>query len=345
VTRRPNVERADVNAAQRITAIVQRQRRIVLTSWTFVFSEALEYYASASHDNLNKISLRRLIVDQITRRQFGMGLAGAFAGFSLRSRGDKVKPSTFAGIQIGVQSYTFRTFSVDKMIESMTAIGLSNVELWDGHLNPGKASEADFKAIKKKFDDAGIKVGAYCVNFPADSKDDYLDRGFNGALLLGTNVMTASVRKPIVPRLDQWCQKYKIKLGLHNHWFGYKTYKGDRTQEFETPDDWANALKNSSQYLSINLDIGHFYAAGFDPVSFIREHHQRIVSLHVKDRDKDEDHTQRRFGQGSTPITETMKLLKTLKFKYVANIEYEPESADPVEGTRTAFEYLKKTLA
>jgi len=284
-------------------------------------------------------------VNQITRRDFGMVMAGGFTGLLLRSPVDKVKPSIFGGITVGVQSYTFRAFSVDKMIDAMTAIGLSNIELWDGHLNPGKASEADFKAIRKKFDDAGIRVGAYCVNFPLDSNDDYLDRGFNGALLLGTNVMTASVKKPIVPKLDQWCQKYKIKLGLHNHWFGFKGFKGDRAQEFETPDDFMNALKSSSQYLSINLDIGHFYAAGFDPVSFIREHHNRIVSLHVKDRDKDAEHTQKRFGQGSTPITETMKLLKKIKFKYVANIEYEPETADPTEGTRTAFEYMKQALS
>lgn len=284
-------------------------------------------------------------VEQITRRQFGLGLAGAVTGFGFRSPSDKVKPSIFGGIQVGVQSYTFRAFSVDKMIEAMVAIGLSNIELWDGHLNPGKASEADFKVIKKKFDDAGIRVGAYCVNFPVDSKDDYLDRGFNGALLLGTNVMTASVKKPIVPKLDQWCQKYRIKLGLHNHWFGYAGFKGNRSQEFETPDDFASALKGASEYLSINLDVGHFYAAGFDPVSYIREHHKRIVSLHIKDRDKDADHTQRRFGEAATPIAETMKLLKQIKFKYAANIEYEPESANPIEGTRTAFEYLKRTLS
>lgn len=273
-----------------------------------------------------------------------MGLAGAFAGLTLTSRGDKVKPSVFGGIEVGVQSYTFRTFSVDKMIEAMVSIGLSSIELWDGHLNPMKASDADFKAARKKFDDAGISVNAYCVNFPVTATDEHLDRGFNGALLLGTKVMTASVKKPIVPRLDQWCQKYKIKLGLHNHWFGYAGFKGDRTQEFETPDDFANALKGASQYLSINLDIGHFYAAGFDPVSYIREHHKRIVSLHIKDRDKDADHTQRRFGEAATPIAETMKLLKKIKFKYAANIEYEPELANPIEGTRTAFEYLKRSL-
>ena len=274
-----------------------------------------------------------------------MGLAGAFAGLTLRSPGDRVKPSVFGGIQVGVQSYTFRAFSIDKMIEAMVTIGLSSVELWDGHLNPGKTSEADFKTIRKKFDDAGIKVGAYCVNFPIDSKDEYLDRGFNGALLLGTKVMTASVKKPIVPRLSEWCQKYKIKLGLHNHWFGEAGFKGDRSQEFETPDDFMNALKGSSDYLSINLDIGHFYAAGFDPVSFIRDHHPRIVSLHIKDRDKDAEHSQRRFGRGATPIAETMKLLKKISFKYAANIEYELESANPTEGTQTAFEYMKRELS
>jgi len=263
----------------------------------------------------------------------------------IRGVDDRIKPSIFGGIQVGVQSYTFRTFNVDKMIDSMKSIGISSVELWDGHLNPGKASEADFKAIKKKFDETGITVSAYCVNLPVDSTNEHLDRSFNGALLLGTRVMTSSVKKPIVPRLSDWCQKYKIKLGLHNHWFGYKEFKGDRTQEFETPEDFMNALKGSSDYLSINLDIGHFYAAGYDPVSFIRDHHPRIVSLHIKDRDKDAEHTQRRFGQGATPIIETMKLLKKIRFKYAANIEYEPEQANPIEGTQTAFGYLKRALS
>ncbi|HEX8089805.1 MAG TPA: sugar phosphate isomerase/epimerase [Blastocatellia bacterium] len=281
----------------------------------------------------------------LTRRQFGAGLLGAAAGLAPRMPGDKLKPSTFGGVKVGVQSYTFRRFGVDKMIEAMRYAGLTSVELWDGHLNPKRASEADFKALKKKFDDAGIGVNSYCVNFPVDADDDYLDRGFGGALLLGTGVMTASVKKSIVPRLDQWCQKYKIKLGLHNHWFGESWYKGDKTQEFETPQDYIDALRGASQYLSINLDIGHFYAAGYDPVSFIREHHKRIVSLHIKDRDRDEAHSQRRFGQGATPIVETMRLLKKVKFAYTANIEYEPEQESPTEAVREAVAYLKRALS
>jgi sugar phosphate isomerase/epimerase len=188
-------------------------------------------------------------------------------------------------------------------------------------------------------------VGAYCVNFPMDASDEYLDRGYNGALLLGTNVMTASVQKPIVPRLDQWCQKYKIKLGLHNHWFGDKWFHGDKSKEFESPDDLLTALKGSSEYLNINLDIGHFYAAGYDPVAFFRQHHDRIVSLHLKDRDKDPDHTHKRFGQGATPISEVMKQAQRVRFPYVANIEYEEEMANPTEAVRAAIAYLKQVLS
>jgi sugar phosphate isomerase/epimerase len=227
----------------------------------------------------------------------------------------------------------------------MKDVGLTSIELWQGHLDPAKASEADFKATKRAFDEAGIKVSAYCVNFPEDASDDLLDRGFRGALALGTRVMTASVKKEQVKRLDQWCVKYKIRLGLHNHWLGDSWFKGDKTKEFESPTDLMNALKGSSRYMSINLDIGHFYAAGFDPVAFFREHHARIVSLHVKDRDRDAEHSNRRFGKGATPIVETMKLARQLRFRYAANIEYENEPENPVDGVREALVYLKGVLS
>jgi sugar phosphate isomerase/epimerase len=280
----------------------------------------------------------------ITRRQFSGILLGA-AGVGLLRPFDKVKPSIINGVQIGVQSYTYRKFTIERMIAEMQKVGLSSVELWMGHLDPMKTSEAEFKVVKKKFDDAGIHVSAYCVNFPKDASDEHLDRGYNGALLLGTNVMTASVQKSLVPRLDQWSQKYKIKMGLHNHWFGEEWYKGDRTQEYETPDDFLNLFKTTSKYMNANLDVGHFSAAGYDPVAFLRQHHDRIVSLHVKDRDRDAKRSNRRFGHGATPVIEVMRAAKEVKFKYAANLEYEIEEDNPTAGLLDAFEYVKRALA
>ena len=281
-----------------------------------------------------------------TRREFTAGLGAAAAGLALRpvAAAARLKPSVFGGIQVGVQSYTFRAFDIDRMIAAMTSIGLSSVELWNGHLEPMKTTEAGFKAVRRKLNDAGITVSAYCANFPADTTDEHLDRAFQGAGLLGTNVMTSSVEQPIIPRLDQWCRKYKVRLGLHNHWLGDTWFKGDKSINFEGPADWARALEGRSEYLGINLDIGHFSASGHDPVAYFREHHGRIFSLHIKDRDKDGGHTYRKFGEGATPIAATLRLARDLKFRYAVNIEYEMDERDPTEGVRHSFEYVKRIL-
>jgi sugar phosphate isomerase/epimerase len=280
-----------------------------------------------------------------TRREFTSGLTAAAAGLAFRPAPPaKVKPSVFGGVEVGVQSYTFRAFDLDRMIAAMRSIGLSSLELWNGHLDPMKADEAEFKAVRRKLDDAGIKVSAYCANFPTTAPDEHLDRAFRGAGLLGTDVMTSSVEKPILDRLDARCRKHKVRLGLHNHWLGDRWFKGDKSINFEGPDDFLEAIKGRSEYLAFNLDIGHFSAAGHDPVAFFREHHKRIVSLHIKDRDRDAEHTYRRFGQGATPIREVLKLARQVRFPYAANIEYEMDEQDPTEGVRDSFAYVKRAL-
>jgi sugar phosphate isomerase/epimerase len=289
-------------------------------------------------------------MDRFTRRVFTRGALGAAAGVALGRTAraadtiGKLKPSIVGGLQIGVQSFTYRKFTLDRMIESMRAVGISSVELWTGHLDPEKHDEADYKAARGKLDAAGITVNAYCVNFRPDATADLLDKAFKGAGLLGTSLMTTSTEKSVVPRLDEWCGKYRVTIGLHNHWLGDSWFKGDPRQNFEGPADYAEAFAGRSQRIAINLDIGHFSAAGHDPVAFFREHHERIVSLHVKDRDKDKEHTYRRFGEGATPIVDVLKLARRLKYKYPANIEYEMDENDPTEGVRDSFEYVKRAL-
>jgi sugar phosphate isomerase/epimerase len=288
----------------------------------------------------------------LTRRQFAASLAGASAGLTLARPGTaastdsgKIPSSVVGGLQFGVQSFTFRAFTLDRMIDAMRTVGLSSLELWTGHLDPAKHDEAEFKAARAKLDAAGIKVNAYCVNFRPGVTDELLDKAFRGAGLLGTSLMTTSTEKALLPRIDEWCQKYDVTIGLHNHWLGDSWFKGDKAQNFGGPDDFAEGLKGRSKRIAINLDIGHFSAAGYDPVAFFQEHHERIVTLHVKDRDSDAEHSNRRFGHGATPIIPVLKLAQKLKYKGALNLEYEIEEQDPTEGLLDAFGYVKRALA
>lgn len=288
-------------------------------------------------------------MERLTRREFTIALLGATAGLTL-GRGafaddlGKIPPSVVGGLEIGVQSYTFRAFTLDRMIEAMREVGLSSLELWTGHLDPEKHGEDAFRAVRDKLDAAGIRVNAYCVNFRPDASDELLDKAFRGAGLLGTSQMTTSTEKSIVPKLDQWCQKYGVTIGLHNHYLGDAWFKGDKAQNFEGPDDFAEALEGRSDHIAVNLDIGHFSAAGHDPVAYFREHHERINAVHVKDRDDDETRSYRRFGEGATPIVEFLKLAKDVGFRHALNLEYEIEEEDPTDGVRHAFEYVSAVL-
>ena len=285
----------------------------------------------------------------VTRRTFTSGVLGATAGLAFGRTAwaqlGKVKPSIVGGLKIGVQSYTYRKLTLEKMIDSMRAVGISSVELWTGHLDPAKHDEADFKTTREKLEASGITVNAYCVNFRPDVTPELLDKAFRGAGLLGTSLMTTSTEKSVVPKLDEWCEKYKVTIGLHNHFLGDEYMKGREALNFGGPADYAEALRGRSKRIAINLDIGHFSAAGHDPVAYFKDNFDRIVSLHVKDRDQDAAHTYRRFGQGATPIAEVLKLARRLDYKYAANIEYEMDENDPTDGVRDSFAYVKRALA
>jgi sugar phosphate isomerase/epimerase len=278
----------------------------------------------------------------IDRRGFIAGVVAAGSGLAL---GRAFAAGRFGGLEIGVQSFTFRKLSLELMIEAMRTVGLRSVELWDGHLSPARHTEKDFDDARAKLDAAAIRVSAYCANFDAAVSDELLDKAFRGARRLGTAVMTTSTEKSVVPRLEPFCAKYGVTIGLHNHRLSDSWFTGVRAQNFETPEDWAQALAGRSKRIAINLDIGHFAAAGYDPVAFFREHHRRIVSLHIKDRAADAECSNTRFGRGATPITAVLKLARQLKFKYAVNIEYELDPEDPTPGVRDALEYVEHVLA
>ena len=177
-------------------------------------------------------------------------------------------------------------------------------------------ASSHFHEIRTKFDNAGVKLYAFTYGFRKGMTDEEIERGFQAAQALGVKYITSSSNVSVAPRVDKYAQKYKIMVGFHGH---------DDTSdpdEFSTPETFARAMKGASHYIGVNLDIGHFVAANGDPVAYIREHHQKIVTLHIKDRKKNHG-ANLPFGQGDTPIVEVLRLLRDNKWKIPANIEYE----------------------
>jgi sugar phosphate isomerase/epimerase len=281
----------------------------------------------------------------MNRRDFGKLAAGALT--AVAAEGAHRIDSKIAGVQIGAQTYSFRDRPLDACIAAMKEIGLGEAELWDGHIVPKDADALkefrrnppldQMREVRRKFDNAGIDLYALTYPFTKGLSDEELARGFDMAQAMGVKYITSSANVSVAKRLDPLAQKYKIVVAFHNH-------SNKAPDEFARPEDWEEALRGASRYLAINLDIGHFTAAGYDPVSFLAEHHARIITLHIKDR-KINQGPNMPFGQGDTKIKEVLQILKAKKYPIPANIEYEYNGGDTVEEVKKCFAYCKAALA
>jgi sugar phosphate isomerase/epimerase len=194
-----------------------------------------------------------------------------------------------------------------------------------------------FKEVRKKFDTAGVKLQAYNYSFNDSFTDEEIDRGFQMAKALGVKFITASSTLSAAKRVAPFADKYKIIVAMHNH------ANLTDPNEFAKPESFAAALE-MSKYFGVNLDIGHFTAANFDPISYLEANHARITNLHLKDRKKDNG-ANTPWGEGDTPIKQVLQLLKQKKWNIPANIEYEYRGEDTVAEVRKCFQYCKDALA
>jgi sugar phosphate isomerase/epimerase len=266
--------------------------------------------------------------------------------------------SVVSGVRLGAITYSFRDMprtpgasdAVDVMIKACTECGIGEIELFSPHVEPVTRVREElrqwrlstpmdhFKGVRKKFEDAGISLFAYTVNFRNDYTDAELDNAFEQANALGVNIIAASTQLSVAKRLVPFAEQHKINVALHGH------SNVTDPDEFAAPESFGKALA-MSKYFKINLDIGHFTAANFDAVKFISENHEAITHLHMKDRKKNQGQNVP-WGEGDTPIKPVLALLKEKKYPIRAFIEYEHRgTGTPVEEVKKCMVYMRQALA
>jgi sugar phosphate isomerase/epimerase len=274
----------------------------------------------------------------ITRREFHqLAIGGMFAGLA-----------PYKGVTLGVQSYSFRDRPLDAAIDAMRTIGVSPCELWQGHLEPRDVSREEirrwretvsldeFARTREKFGRAGVGLSAYNISFKDDFSDAEIERGFDMAKALGTTLITASANVSTVPRVARAAARRKMPVAMHNH-------SDPDPNEFATPESLTRAADAPGGFIRINLDIGHFTAANHDAVAFLRAHHARILSLHLKDRRRDGGENMP-FGQGDSPIGPVLRLLRDERWNIPAHIEYEYKGTDTIDEVKRCLEYCRRQL-
>jgi sugar phosphate isomerase/epimerase len=302
----------------------------------------------------------------ITRREFAKLTVSALAFPRLATA---AVDSNVGGVRIGVQTYSFRALprpaggdAIGVIVKAMTECGLDECELWAPQVEPQQPSgggrpAADvqrsreelrawrlgtplehFKQIRKTFDAAGLSIYAYNYSPNASYSDAEIDRGFEMAKALGAGIITSSTTIEVARRMAPFAEKHRMVVAMHGH--SNTTAPG----EFASPESFAEAMA-MSKYFKVNLDIGHFTAADFDAVQYLREHHDAVTNLHLKDRKKNQGDNVP-WGTGDTPIRQVLQLLKRERWPIRAYIEYEHRGeGTPVDEVKKCYAFVKQALA
>jgi sugar phosphate isomerase/epimerase len=317
----------------------------------------------------------------LTRRDFArislaalpaVGLLSAFnLGQGAEEPAHGPRPnSRFAGVQVGLNvPYSFGNGSMsgDDILKNCVQLGLSAVELRTQPveaflgvspdlINPKKTTDAlspaarakelaawrkavsmdRVKEFRKKYVAAGVLIEIVKVDGLFKMTGPELDYVFALATALGGRAISTEIsnNEADLRRVGQFADKHQLMVGYHGH-------------ASTKPEHWEKAF-SLAKHNGANADLGHFVAGNsVSPVPFIKEHHERITHVHVKDR-KMHDGPNTPFGEGETPIVEVLRLIRDNHWNIQATIEFEykvPAGSDRMKELARCVKYCRDALA
>ncbi len=195
-----------------------------------------------------------------------------------------------------------------------------------------------FEEVKKMFDDEGISI--HIVKFsPARWSDEEIDYAFEAAKAMGAKGVTDELSEEAVKKLAPFAEKHDMYAIFHNH------------MQFAEPGFTYETFVDISPNVMFNFDAGHFFGStGRHPNEIIEKYHDRIFSVHIKDKTGPETDPANRnqvWGQGECPIEDILHLIQDNKWPIYCDIELEYEVkpwSDAVKETRTCVRYARQIL-
>jgi sugar phosphate isomerase/epimerase len=302
-----------------------------------------------------------------SRREFvKLSLAALPAAglFSILNRIEAAEPeaapagkpnSKFAGVQIGMNvPYSFGAprMTGDEILKSCIELGLSGLELrtqpveaflgvptggaeqlaaWRKSVSMDRVLE-----FRKKYESAGVLIEIVKVDGIFKMTDDELDYVFNLAKALGGRAISCEIsnQESDLRRVGQFADKHQFLVGYHGH-------------AATKPEHWEKAFA-LAKFNGANVDLGHFVAGNnTSPVPFIKQYHDRIPHVHLKDR-KLNNGANLPFGEGDTPLAEVLHLIRDNHWNMQATIEFEykiPAGSTRMKELARAIKFCRDALA
>ncbi len=246
--------------------------------------------------------------------------------------------------RLSLQLYSLRhefEIDIESTLRSVPELGFDTIEL---------AGDFGWNADrwKRMLEETGLSVsGAHII---LERLELDLEGNAEFLLALGSNELII----PVPPRDFEGAQRYLdcaermgriaerakelgCRLSYHNHdW------------EFEPHDDDANGRcgidilldETDPELISFEVDVAWMTAGGWDVPAFLRDHGDRVSTIHAKEI-RAADRSEPRMGEGDVDFPTIVEVAVANNWPIV--VEYESKNAP--ESVRWSAEYLNKLIA
>lgn len=245
------------------------------------------------------------------------------------------RPARGQFLKLGVASYTFRKFDLDKTLAMTKRAGLKYICLKSFHL-PLDAKPDQIAEVAKKVAEA--KLVLYGGGVIGMSTEAQVDQAFDYAKAAGMQIIVASPAPAMLSSIDRKVKQYGISVAIHNH--------GPGDKHFPTPESAYELIKKLDRRLGLCIDIGHTVRIGADPIASVAKYADRLLDVHMKDVTEASPKGRCiQCGRGVIDLPGFLRALVKVKYNGVVSYEYEIDDNDPLPGLTECAGYTRGVLA
>ena len=276
------------------------------------------------------------------RRQFLQHATFAAAAVATASRMTwAADADPYAGLKMGMQSYSLREFDVKQAMAHTKMLGLKYWEAYPNHIPmsnvPGTIAEQ-----KSLLADSGITLMSYGV-LPFSTNETQARSQFEFAKAMGIRSLSADPEKTAATfdLLDKLVAEYGVAIAIHNHGPGHR---------YNKISDAYDMVKDRHPLIGACVDTGHYLRSDEDPVEAIERFGKRTFGVHLKDVKtvKNGDTSSKQFkilGEGDLNVLGCLKALKAMNYDYCVAIEYEENPKNPLSDLEVCLQTVRDAAA
>ncbi len=275
-----------------------------------------------------------------SRRDF-LAVAGAAAAgtlplataFAQQKEPDAEKPSI--PFSLGIASYSFRSFTLDQVIQMTKRLGLRKLTLKDMHL-PLTSSDEEIAATLGKIRTAGLELASCGVVYM--NTEEEIRRGFSYARTAGLKMLVGVPDAALLGVAERYVKETGISLAIHNH--------GPTDKRFPSPESAYRPIAGMDKRMGLCIDIGHTRRLGLDPAVEAERFFDRLFDIHIKDVSAaGAEGTTVEIGRGVIDIPAFLATMKRLKYSRTLHFEFEKDKDDPFPGVAESVGYVRGVMA